>query len=529
MPSALRILQDHTLLDCRSLDRIYLNAYLPQLQRPDQVVRFLERENTPIASPALFQRRGEAFVKQLRAYAEAQGASWLLFERGERKEDRLKPLFAAAEARGQPGLVAVGVAQERTTGWKGTKRALPGTGPGVAFSFSRVSVYVNVYYCYIWDIDWGPSFIKLSGYAPWGGRVWLNGHEWLKRQLAQRGVAYTSLDNGFRTVEDPALLDELAASLGADQIRSYFARWMAQLPQPLTAEDRAAGYGYALSLLQVEVSDTRVFDRPVRARQWFEATITEQLTLGRPETVSLLFGRRPNRRTPGRFETRVVSSYTTPILTVRYKHSSVKQYLKEGLALRTETTINDTYDLNIGRRLENLAGLRAWGNANNDRLLEHEANAETARLEGPELSTLIRPLTQNNRRVPALRFGDPRVMALFAAVVMFTHLPAGFSNAQLRRHVAALLSLPLSEYTSARMTYDLGRLLGHGLIERLPNRHRYSLTADGLRVCAFLTKLASRVLDPGLARCRPPVPSGQPWQAFDRALGALAKRAKLAA
>lgn len=527
MPSALSVLQDHTVLQCRSLDRLYLNAYIPELQRPPLVKRFLEREATPIASPALFQARSDAFVKNLRAYAQAHDAPWIVFERGERKEDRMRPLFEAAEQRLLPGLVAVGVAQERTTGWKGTKQALDRG--GWTFGFSRVSVYVNQYYCYLWDAEWGPSFIKLSGYAPWGGRIWLNGHEWAKRQLAKRGVGYRSLDNGFRRVDDPALLDELTGSLGADEIRAYFARWMAQLPQPLTDEDRAAGYGYALSMLQVEVSDTRVFDRPIRARQWFEATIAEQLTLGRPEKVSLLFGRRPNRRSTWRFETRVVNAYTNPTITFRYKHSTVKQYLKGGLALRTETTVNDAYDFDLGRRIDNLASVRARGEAINAALLEHEANAETARLEGPELTELVRPTVANGRRIAALRFGDPRVMALLAAVVMLAHLPAGFSNAQLRRHVAALLSVPLGEYTSARMTYDLGRLVGHGLISRIARSHRYRLTADGLRRCAFLTKLADRVLDPGFARCGPPVPTGGRWAKFDHSLETLVGHANLAA
>lgn len=94
-----------------SIDRLYLNAYIPELQRPELVRRFLEREVTPIASPALFRIRSDAFVKSLRTYAKAQGAPWIVFERGERKEDRMKPLFAAAEARLLPGLVAVGVAQ----------------------------------------------------------------------------------------------------------------------------------------------------------------------------------------------------------------------------------------------------------------------------------------------------------------------------------------------------------------------------------------------------------------------------------
>lgn len=117
MPSASRVLQCHNVLQCRSLDRLYLNAYIPELQRPELVKRFLEREATPIASPALFQTRSTAFVKNLRAYAEAHDAPWVLFERRERKEDRMKPLLVGAEAGGVPGLVAVGVAQEWTSGW----------------------------------------------------------------------------------------------------------------------------------------------------------------------------------------------------------------------------------------------------------------------------------------------------------------------------------------------------------------------------------------------------------------------------
>jgi len=272
-----------------------------------------------------------------------------------------------------------------------------------------------------------------------------------------------------------------------------------------------------------------VFDRPVRARQWFEATIPEQLALGRPERISLLFGRRVTRRTPGRFETRVLSTYTLPSITFRYRHSTVKQYQKEGRALRTETTINDAYDLGIGRRLDNLPAVRAAGAAVNERLLEREADAETARLDGPELTDLVRPTAKKERRVPALRFGDPRVMALLAAVVMHAHLPAGFSDAQLRRHVAALLSLPLGECTSARMTYGLGRLAGHGLIARVEGTNRYRPTADGLRQAAFLTRIADRVLDPGIARCGPAAPPGRHWQAFDRSLGVLLERANIAA
>ena len=362
--------------------------------------------------------------------------------------------------------------------------------------------------------------------------MWLNGHEWLKRQLAREGIAFAELDNGLRSCADPAAAQALAAALGPDEIRRYFARWMAELPQPLTAADRAAGHGYALSMLQVEVSDTAVFDRPLRARQWFEEQIPELLTLGRPGEIGLLFGRRVQKNTPSRFRTSVITPTTLPTIRFTYKHSALKQYLKEGRALRTETTFGDTYDVGIGRRIDNLPALRTRGDEINARLLALEAATESARLAGPELSELVLPARDERaRRIPALRLGDPRVMALLAALVAIAHQAAGFSNGQLRRIVAALLALPLEEYTSARMTYDLGRLLGHGLIARVPRTHRYALTPFGLRVAAFLTKLADRVLDPGIARCGspPPSPAASLWRPLEAALDALLEHANIAA
>ncbi|MBI4345420.1 MAG: hypothetical protein HY553_01095 [Elusimicrobia bacterium] len=530
MPAASAILDQHVTLRYRSLDRLLLNLYVPQLQRPMQVVAFLKTPETPIASPALFGRRSDRFARELRAYAERVGAPWIHFERGEDKEARMRPLMREAERSGRSRLVAVGVAQERVFGWGSTK-SVPARG-SVDITFVRRSQYVNQYYLYLWDREWGPAFIKISAYAPWGGRVYLNGHEWLKRQLALRGIGFTALDNGLLACERPAVLEALSRALGAPAVRRFFARWMKELPQPLTAADRARGFGYALSLKQVEVSDTAVFDRPVRGRQWFEATITEHLALGRPHLIALLFGRRVSKQTPGRFETRVMDDHTIPEILFRYKRCSVKQYLKQGRALRTETTVNDTYDLGIGRALEHLTEVRERGGQINARLLAMEAGSEDARLSGPELSDLVLPWrSASGRRIPALRFGDPRVMALLAAVMACVHLPAGFHHAHLRRSVAALLGLAPEAYSRAAMTYDLARLVGHELIARESGTYRYRVTARGLAISALLTKLADRVLDPAFARidrtaARSPT---DPWRRFEGALDALLERAHIAA
>jgi hypothetical protein len=173
-------------------------------------------------------------------------------------------------------------------------------GRAVSFDFSRRSVCVAHYYIYLIDPEWGPAFIKVCGYAPYAIKICLNGHEWAKRQLQQRRIRFIALDNGFLSCAQPETLQAICDALSAADIDAFFTRWEAQLPLPLTPAHRARGFTYQLSLLQVEVSLTQVFDRPLRGREFFEAVIRDNLDLGRPDRLQLLFPRRIIRTTPGR-------------------------------------------------------------------------------------------------------------------------------------------------------------------------------------------------------------------------------------
>ena len=218
-----------------------------------------------------------------------------------------------------------------------------------------VNHYVNVDPL---DRDFGPLFIKFCSYFPYAVKIRLNGHEWLKRQLKQRGIAYEPLDNGIRSTEDAARVQRLANTLDAAKIDAVFRKWLRRLPHPFIAAHRAAGYRYQLSILQAEFALTQVLDRPRTGRGFFEEVMRENLDLGRPDQMQLIFNRRVTRRTPGQFRTRILTEGVVPSLHVDYKKSRVKQYHKEGQALRTETTINNTYDFEIGRALRNLPALR---------------------------------------------------------------------------------------------------------------------------------------------------------------------------
>jgi hypothetical protein len=276
-----------------------------------------------------------------------------------------------------------------------------------------------------------------------------------------------------------------------------------RLPHPFTAQDRAAGYRYDISILQAEFSFTQVLDRPLSGRVFFEEVIRENLDLGRPDQVQLIFDRRITKQTPGRFRTRVLTEGVTPSLHIDYKHSRIKQYHKEGRALRTETTINDTRDFGIGKRLRNLPALRQVGFQANRRLLEIQRISQDCAVGEDAFRRINDPVDVEGQRASGLRFADAAVQALLSALVVFRLLPRGFSSSDLRDHWAPLLGKAPADMTMGQMGYHLRRLRLHGLIERIPGTHRYRLTRQGNRAALFYTRVYGRILRPGLAVITP--------------------------
>jgi hypothetical protein len=494
MPNVAELIKDHVTLTVDCVDRIYLNAYVPGLHSSGGVVSFLRRRGQAIPSPAIFGQITAAFKAGLRAWADQQQIPWIEFRKGERKDDLVEPY--RAQFSGPDGVVLIGVAQERAKAWRGVKRVRDGY---VTFDYVWTTVYVNHYYVYFIDPEWGPGFLKVCGYAPYPLKLCLNGHEWAKRQLGKQGIAFAALDNGFLTCADPAALQATCDRLGPADFLACLDRWLDRLPLPLAADDHRAGFRYQLSILQLEVSRTQVFDRPLRGREFFEEVIREHLDLGRPSRVQLLFDRKLIKTTPGKFSTRVITDGVIPSLHIQYKRCGVKQYFKEGRALRTETTINDAHDFGLKRGLQHFETLRRLGQRTNDRLLETERVAHDCGLSERDLAEIVLPsTTADGQPAPGLKVGQPRVMALLQALCLFAVLPDGLTARRLRPLVAQLLGLANADYTARQMGYDLRRLARKGLIRRDGRRLRYELTPYGRRVALFLTKAHHRVFQPGL-------------------------------
>jgi ABC-type polysaccharide/polyol phosphate export permease len=249
----------------------------------------------------------------------------------------------------------------------------------------------------------GPAFLKVCGDAPYALKLCLNGHEWAKRQLQRRRLRFTALDNGLLDCANPAAVQAVCERLTDGDIAAFFERWLAQVPLPLAREHRAAGFAYQLSIRQMEVSRPQVFDRPARGREFFEEILRDHLDLGRPSRLQLWFPRKITRATPGRFSTRGVTQGVIPSLHLEYQRCHLKQYFKEGRALRTETTFNDTHDFGVGRGLRNFGYLRTLGQHINTRLLETEQVAHdgglAARRLGTTLDLVHRVLAQTRARI----------------------------------------------------------------------------------------------------------------------------------
>jgi hypothetical protein len=499
-PNIADIIRHHVSLEVRCIDRLYLHAYMPKRQTSGGLCYFLrDYLGHPIPSPALFKPMHDRFVTAVHEFVARHAIPVVHFEAGQDKDaiaTAHRVRFTARE-----GVVMLGIAQEKRRAFKAHQQAGPGV--KVRFEFSRQWVAVNQYYFYVHDRQWGPAFVKIGTYLPSPVKRCLNGHEGVKQQLRRRRIRFEALDNGFLSCADPVALQTACDAWGPADVQTFFDRWSPRLPWPLPATDRRAGYDHRLAINQLEVRLTQVFDRPVQGRLFFEAVIRENLDLGRPDRIRLLFPIRITRATPPPpvgYRTRVITDGVHPSLHVDSKQSHVKQYFKEHRALRTEVTINNPRDFWVRKGLVNLPHLRDLGEQVNRKLLEVERISHHCVLTQDALDRLQQPPVVAGQRVSAFRFGDPRTMALLQAIIGVPPLPRGFRPRDLCPQVEALWGRP---YSAAQMTYDLRRLRLNGLIHRIPHTHRYTATSYGLKVAFFYVTLYLRILRPNWAALLP--------------------------
>jgi hypothetical protein len=368
---------------------------------------------------------------------------------------------------------------------------------------------VILYYFYLNDRHLGRMFLRICPHFPFNLSVWLNGHNWLKRQLDNEAIAYQTHDNLFVACQRPQRLQELSAAFAAQHINQSVHAWTKRLLPFFTDAERQEGFRHQLYLTQVEYCHNLIFENRHTLHRLFERLLDANRGLGHPDKLAVIFGRaryRPDTRT-GQTSLKITKLHL-PVLTASYKQTILKQYAKDGghhagdhvAALRTESTTYQLKDLSLRKHLDNLPKVRAVLDRANQRCLDVQQDVLTTYLDRGQLEQLRQPtVSPSGRRVPGLRLDDPRLLALLQAVLSFAYLvgKGTFRTKDLLGDVQCALHNP--QYTLNQLRYDLGKLRGKHLVERVKGTQSYQVTAAGYRVGILHLKLYKHLYAPLLA------------------------------
>jgi hypothetical protein len=479
----------------RSIDRLVLNVYTPTLQTPAMMaIFFREVWKKPILSGLVFKWLTDRFVSQVRAFAATHGVPIIYVKGRTRPGLEGQRQLRKAARHGRWGVVAIIVHQE-------TARVFCSAHAGGRRTYFRVKEdrrLINHFYFYLRDREFGDGFVRICSYPPFQARVWWNAHGYLAAELRRHRIAFRAADNCIIEVADPAALQRFADHVTPQLVEHLILRWLRQLPDPLTRDERAAGYPLRFSTYQAEFSHNVIFKQTQVLNRVYEALLRDHLHLGRPDMLKVIFDRQIRRNTPSVYATRILRQGVVSCLKIFYKHSWLKQYNKGGRVLRTEICINNPMDFMIKKSLVHLGYLGRVAYHAITRFEKAQAVALATALERSTLERLVTPSTNGGQRVPGIRVGAPRAMRMLAALGCAGLTFKAFSNAEFRTVLIDQLGAPAEEVTPGHVGYELRKLRGKRLIRKVGGRNRYTVTDLGYRTALYLTKLHDRLLGPAL-------------------------------
>ena len=488
--------------DYSCFDRILLNGVIQVLQNPACVVGFLkEKRQAARVTPDFFRAISTDYHHFVQAFAEQRHVEIVQPPKGVRREEWVEPFYQRLQ--GQSDIAVILKSREVAR---------------VAVSFPRqgdhvelLNRFVQQYYFYLQDRDFGRMFVRVCPYFPFSARVCLNGHEWLACRLRAEGIAFQQCANAFRTCADPPRLQELADQFSAAHLEACAHRWLAQLVPFFTdRERRRQGVGYRLFVSQVEYCTNLIFERRAALDRLHDRLLDLNRSIGHPDKIATIFGRRITKHTDAGLKTQILDhDLGQPVIRSEYKSSSIKQYARDDLVLRTETTSYHTPDLGVNKGVEHLRELRETMAAANDRYLDVQQDVLETFVDRGQLERLRQPtVSPSGRRTPGLKLDDPRLLAVLQALTCFALLAGRgrFRTPDLHATSAEALGKSTETYTLGQLRYDLAKLRGKGLVERVAGTQSYRLPTQGYRIAVLYLKLFHRIYAPLTAGILEPVP-----------------------
>src|SRR5271167_213191 len=477
----------------RCFDRILLNGLIQPFQQPERVIGFFNtyRQLYPVSRHTL---RGiaEQFQSWLKGWSEKRNIPIVEAPKG-RRDEFVEPYFKRAKpdatvvilkAR-EPARIMTAVGDSKTNRWH----------------LAIANRWVVQYNFYINDRQWGRMFVRICPYFPFSARVCLNQHHWLANRMRQEGIDFKQCSNAFITCTAPERLQQIADSLAPWDLLSCGQKWLARLTPFFTAKEREqAGCQHRLFFSQVEFCDNLIFRRRAALDKLGERLFDANRTIGAPNKITMIFGRRISKRYRGKLQTEIADiDLPNPVIRSHYGNGFIKQYVRDHRILRTEPASNNGNDYGVNKSVQNLPALRKALAAIADNYLNVQQDILETFIDRGQLRKLAEPtITATGKRIPGLKFDHPRQLALMHALVRFAHIAAGntFTTAELHPRVVAALGCSAEHYSLASLRYDLAKLRAKGLVAKLPNSRRYQLLPQGYSICLIFLKLFDRVYAP---------------------------------
>ena len=471
-------------------DRILLKGYIPLIQRENGMVYFLrEFRGMKCISKEALKNLTKGFIKRVERYVEENSIPVITLKRGESK---------------------LGIAEGYDTGAEGVVCIIRSKEYGRSFSsyelkkvkdknyrrICRALREVNHYYFYIRDEEVGGlNYIKICSYFPFNVEIYVNGHNWLEMQLKREGRGYVKQDNCILEVDDVCALQRICSRLSDDPLWEFADRWIYKFV-PILAREREAGYYYRYFIAQVEYSHNIVFKDSGVLDELFQSMIDQFRRIGKPDSISQIFERRIDSRYRGIFQSNINMEGEHPCMKSWYKRCYVKQYNKKGKILRTETCINNTYDIGIKKSVVNLGYIGKVAHGINKRYLDAQVGIDERFLSRHNLAELSKTEQVGNKRITGIRIEDERIMGVIEALLKRSNVIAHITNKDLRKEVQRVRNIGEEEYGSTKMGYDLKRLLIKKIIKKVKGTHKYIFTKVGYKICLMLLLIKDRVVEP---------------------------------
>jgi hypothetical protein len=479
-------------------DRIVIHGYLSGLSRPEQVVHFFRKVvGIPVLSKEILSQRTADYQNWVEAFARNHSIPIEWAEKGVRKEDYVLPSLRRMTKRNAYGVYFIFKSMEQGPSFRVSVPKYPTKDPNHRILARQRSRFTHDYF-YIRDEVLGPMVMRVATFFPFQTTYYLNGHNFIERELNRAQVGFRKNDNAFLAIDDVAALQAAADRLSPDIIRERLDYWTLILGPKFSVKERKRvklSRFYAIS--QIEYCRNFIFKRNFPIHKLFERGCELGLWRLTAHKITEIFGARLHRRLPGKLATVIDQiEHGHHVFRAYFKHAFLKQYEKFATFLRNELCSNNLNDFGLKKGLDNLDAVRQTFKVITSRFAGFQAQWLNVHVDFPLLQRIALPITIGSVRYPGIKIHDRRVIRLLEVLLHGGTHVGGWTAKEIHQSVRTTFGLSERSYGLNQLRYDLRKVKGHGLLERDGSRYAYRLTPKGVQVALLFLFFHKRLCGP---------------------------------